>query len=259
MNLALLLKFTRQDLIDRHASSTLGAAWTLILPLVNILIFTLIFSNIMGAKLQLAGMEHLEKYSYSIYLITGLLIWNCFAGIVARTTQVFHDKANLITKVQLTLFSLPLYIVLSETVVYVISMIFFAAFLALIGFEWSWYWLFLPVLLLLTQLMAYAIGMTCAILSVFLRDIKEVVGIAMQLGFWMTPIVYTLSILPAHWHLMFELNPMYHIISALRDALIYRHMPDLVPLAIIALASAALMLFALYAGRRLEKDIRDFI
>jgi ABC-type polysaccharide/polyol phosphate export systems, permease component len=259
MNLALLLKFTRQDLIDRHASSSLGALWTLILPLVNILIFTLIFSNIMGARLKLAGMEHLEQYSYSIYLITGLLIWNCFAGIVSRTTHVFHDKSNLITKVRMNLFSLPLYIVFSETIIYIISMLFFAAFLLLIGYQWSAYWLLLPLILLLTQLMAYAIGITCAVLSVFLRDIKEIVGIVIQLGFWMTPIVYTLSILPDRWHVMFQLNPMYHITNALRDALIYRHMPDLIPLTIIALASSGLLAFALYAGRRLERDIRDFI
>jgi len=259
MHFALLLKFTRQDLIDRHAASTLGATWTLVLPLVNILIFTLIFSNIMGARLQLAGMEQLEQYGYSIYLITGLLIWNCFAGIVGRTTQVFQEKANLISKVKLPLFSLPLYIVLSETIIYAISMLFFSAFLLLIGFEWSVYWLFLPVLLVLTQLLAYSIGMSCAILSVFLRDIKEVVGIIIQIGFWMTPIVYTLSILPERWHMLFQLNPMYHIINAFRDALIYRQMPDLLPLALIAFLATVLLLSALYVGRRLEKDIRDFI
>src|SRR5690606_20456211 len=117
MNITLLLHFVRQDLVDRHAASALGALWTLLLPLVNILIFTLVFSRIMGARLEGMGVESLGRYGYSVYLVVGLLAWNCFAATLNRTTQVFHEKAALIGKVRMSLFSLPLYVLISETIV----------------------------------------------------------------------------------------------------------------------------------------------
>ncbi|MCK9502584.1 MAG: ABC transporter permease [Porticoccaceae bacterium] len=259
MNLHLLLHFVRQDLVDRHANSALGALWTLLLPLVNILIFTLVFSQIMGMRLQALGMESLGAYSYSAYLVTGLLAWNCFSNTVIRITQVFHEKAGLIGKVRLSLFALPLYVLISETIVYAISMGFFVIFLWLIDFNWSWHWVWLPLIFVVQQLLAYSLGLICAVFSVFLRDIKEMVGVVMQLWFWLTPIVYVISILPQRWLPFFILNPIYHTTSALRDSLLLGKTPALLPLLAIGLLALFLLLMGLFVGKKLERDIRDFL
>lgn len=259
MSWALLLQFTRQDLIDRHASSALGALWSLILPLVNILIFTLIFSNIMGAKLQLAGLATLGHYSYSVYLITALLAWNCFASTTTRLTNILHEKASLITKVKLSIYSLPLFVPLTETILYLISMGFFAVFLVAIGFDWTTAWLWWPFIFITQQLLAYALGFVFAILSVFIRDIKEFVGILMQLWFWMTPIVYVPDIVPPAWQPLLALNPYYHIAQGLRDTMIAGVTPALPPLIFILAGAIALLLFGYWLARRLERDIRDFL
>lgn len=259
MNLHLLLHFVRQDLIDRHASSALGALWTLLLPLANILIFTLVFSSIMGMRLEGMGMESLGPYSYSVYLVTGLLAWLCFANTLTRITQVFHDKASLIVKVRLSLFTLPLYILISETIIYLISMTFFAIFLWLIDFQWSWYCLWLPLIFIVQQLLAYGIGLICAVLSVFLRDIKEAVGVITQFWFWLTPVVYVVTILPQRWLPLFEFNPVYHTTRAMRDALILGQTPDLTSLAVVAGAGLVLLACGLIIGKKLERDIRDFL
>jgi lipopolysaccharide transport system permease protein len=259
MNIHLLLHFVRQDLVDRHASSVLGALWTLLLPLVNILIFTLVFSQIMGMRLQALGMESLGAYSYSAYLVTGLLAWNCFSSTVIRITQVFHEKAGLIGKVRLSLFALPLYVLISETIVYGISMGFFVIFLWLIDFSWSWHWAWLPLIFVVQQLLAYSLGLICAVFSVFLRDIKEMVGVVMQLWFWLTPIVYVISILPERWLPFFILNPVYHTTNALRDSLLLGKTPALLPLLAIGLFGLFLLLIGLFVGKKLERDIRDFL
>lgn len=259
MSWALLLQFTRQDLVDRHASSVLGALWSFILPLVNILIFTLIFSNIMGAKLQMAGLATLGQYSYSVYLITALLAWNCFASTTTRLTNILHEKAGLITKVRLSIYTLPLFVPITETILYLISMLFFAVFLVGIGFEWSTAWLWWPFIFITQQLLAYALGFTFAILSVFIRDIKELVGIIMQLWFWMTPIVYVPDIIPPAWQSLLALNPYYHIAQALRDTMITGATPSLTPVLLILTAALTLLLFGYWLARRLERDIRDFL
>jgi lipopolysaccharide transport system permease protein len=259
MNIALLRHFVRQDLVDRHAGSALGALWTLLLPLANILIFTLVFSRIMSARLSDMGMDYLGQYSYSVYLITGLLAWHTFSSTLTRITHVFHEKAGLITKVNVSLMALPLYVVVSETVVYLISMGFFAIFLVLVDFQWSLHWLWLPVIFIIQQLLAYAIGLLCAIFSVFLHDIKAIVGIVTQLWFWLTPIVYVITILPPQWEKLFMLNPIYHTVGAFREALILGNTPDVVGLGLVLLLALALLSAGIFIGRRLERDIRDFL
>lgn len=259
MNSSLLLQFSRQDLIDRHASSSLGALWTVLVPLTQILIFTLIFSNVMGLKLQAMGMDDLGQYSYSVYLVTGLLAWFAFAGTVNRVSQVYQEKAGLISKVQLPLMTLPLYIPITETVIYLIGMSFFGIFLLLIDFQWHLTWLWWPVIYLVMQLLAYSIGLLAAILSVFIRDVRELVGLLMQVGFWLTPIVYVADLVPEAWRAVFSANPVYHLIEGLRSAMIMGETPALLPLAVITLGSLALLAATIRLGHRLERDMRDFI
>ena len=106
-SLPVILHLTRQDLIDRHSGSLLGAAWTFIAPLVNILVFVLVFSRIMGAKLEGFGAE-IDQYSYSIYLICGVLAWSAFANSLGRITNLYKDQSHLVTKVNVSLLALPL-------------------------------------------------------------------------------------------------------------------------------------------------------
>lgn len=258
MSISLLYHLTRQDLVDRYAGSILGAAWTFIMPLVNILIFTLVFSKIMGMRLGELGVE-LGQYSYSVYLVIGVLAWNLFANTLSRVTHVFHDKAAIISKVNVSLFALPLYILCSELTVYLIASGFFLVFLLAIDFDFTWHWLWWPVILVVQQTLAYAIGIIFATLSVFIRDIKQFVGVLTQLWFWLTPIVYVITILPENWKPLFLLNPFFHIVNALRDALMLQTSPALLPLALLMVVAMLLLVFGLWLGQRLERDIRDFI
>lgn len=259
MNLPLLLHFVRQDLVHRYAGSALGAIWTLLLPLANILIFTLVFSRIMGARLDTLGLEYLGPYSYSVYLVVGLLAWNCFSGTLLRTTQVFREKGALLAKVRISLFTLPLYVLVSELVLYLISMGFFVVFLLAIGFKWHLTWLWWPLILLIQQALAYALGLIGAILSVFLRDLQELLSVIVQFWFWLTPVVYLLPILPERWAAVLQWNPLYLSIAALRDAMIAGVPPSPVILAGLALLAVVLLALGLAMGRRLERDLRDLL
>jgi lipopolysaccharide transport system permease protein len=108
-------------------------------------------------------------------------------------------------------------------------------------------------------LLAYALGLFCAILSVFIRDIKEVVGIVVQLWFWLTPIVYVGDILPKFVQSVMALNPFYQLATAYRVTLIQGHAPDLLPLLLLTGLATGLLLLAMWVGRHLERDIRDFL
>lgn len=258
MNLALLLHFSRQDLLDRYAASILGGLWTFIYPLVNILIFIFVFSKIMGARLASFGAEF-NEYGYSIYLVTGMLAWSSFALTVTRVTNIFHDKAGLIGKVRLSLRTLPLYILISEGAIYVISMALFAFFLLWIEFPLTWHWLFVPLIYAVQQFLAYSLGFFLAILSVFIRDVREFVAVLVQVWFWLTPIVYVVAILPEEYHETMRLNPVFHFVEAYREAVLMHQVPVLSGIAVLAVLAALLLVTALYGFHKLERDIRDFI
>lgn len=258
MNIALLLNFARQDLIDRYAGSVLGGAWSFILPFVNILIFALVFSKIMGARLESFGQEF-SQYGYSIYLIAGILPWNSFANTIARTTTVYRDKANLLAKVNVGLKSLPLYMLVTEAFIYFISMLFFAGFLLLIGFPVDAYWYLIPLVYAIQQLFAYALGFILAVLSVFIRDIREFITVIIQLWFWLTPIVYVVTILPEGLFRLASFNPFFVLVNAYRDLIIYHRLPNFNGLALLFLAGILLLLLAIWLCNKLERDLRDFL
>lgn len=258
MNLALLFNFVRQDLIDRYAGSILGGAWSFILPFINILVFALVFSKIMGARMEGFGQEFLQ-YGYSIYLIAGILPWNSFANTIARTTTIYRDKANLLAKVDVGLKSLPLYILVTEAFIYLVSMLFFAGFLLLIGFSIDGYWLLIPVVYVIQQIFAYALGFLLAVLSVFIKDIRESVTVIIQLWFWLTPIVYVVTILPDGFFKLASLNPFFTLINAYRDLILYHRWPNFDALSLVLLAGLSLLFLAIWLCNKLERDLRDFL
>lgn len=258
MNLPLILHFTKQELIDRYTGSMLGASWAFLMPLVNILIFIFVFSEIMGARLESFGAEF-SKHGYSIFLITGIVAWTAFGNTLSRTTNIFKEKSGLIGKVNISMAQLPLFILVSEAVVFAISYLFFIGFLLLIEFPLGWSMLFIPLVFLIQQLLAYALGFLLAVLSVFMKDIREFVTIGLQLWFWLTPIVYVVSIIPEGYRTLFTANPMYHLIEAYRALLLYKTTPDLTALGLITLIGLATLAVSIVLFSKLERDIRDFI
>lgn len=253
-----LLGFVRQDLIERYSGSLLGGAWSLVMPLIQILIFTLIFSKIMGMKLAMFGAE-LTEYGYSIYLVAGVLAWNAFSTTMSRTSRVFLDKAPLIKKVPLSLKILPLYIPISETIIFLIAYLFFTLFLYFVGYQFTLYWLWLPIIYALHQLMAWAIGFVCAILSVFIRDINQLIDVILQVWFWGTPIVYVLDIVPEAMQAVMNWNPAFWFVDSYHQVILHQQSPAMNYLLACGVTGSLALVAAYILLNKLERDIRDFI
>lgn len=255
-HLPLILLLTRQELVDRHKGSVLGKIWTLLSPLINILVFVLIFSAIMGARLEGFGAD-VERFTYSIYLISGILAWTAFAKSLNTITNLFIERAGMITKVNTSLAALPLSVLLAEVVVYAISMVFFAVFLIMIGFPIDAHWLCVPLILALQLGFTYALGFSLAILAVYLKDIREGVAVLLPVWFWLTPIVYVDDIIP-EWALgLISLNPMFQFIDAYRELILYQRLPGMTGLVIMLIVTLGLLYLAFWLLKRTERDLRD--
>ncbi|MDY0072437.1 MAG: ABC transporter permease [Thauera sp.] len=256
MNLALLWSFTRQELVDRYAGSALGFGWAFIQPLVTLFIFVVIFGQIMSARLPAVN----NVYGYSAYLISGMLPWLAFAGTLGRSSTVFVDKAGMLSKVKLSLPTLPVFIVLAESITFVIGFLLFQLFLLFTDINPKPAVLVLPWVFVLQQMLALGLGLIFAVLNVFLRDVREFVSVLVQLWFWLTPIVWAPQAVPAGLlDVLAVLNPMLPITNAYHAMFIPGMEIDYGKLQLTTLVTSLIVGLAYILVRRLERDVRDFL
>jgi lipopolysaccharide transport system permease protein len=255
INISFIIEITKRDFAERFAGSVLGSMWAIIWPVVNLFIYIVIFGKVMGARLPGTS----DMNAYGIYLAAGLIPWAAFAATITRSTSAFIDKKHIISKVNTSLPSLLFHINLSETITFLISMMVFFLILLLQGHNFHRSLLLLPFLYYLQQLLALAIGLFTAVLNVFIRDIREITGVILQLWFWFTPIVYTSDILPNVIQKILPYNPAYIIIQSYQRIFVFDDYPPLHALFLLTVVTHILLLFSFATFRYLEKDIRDFL
>lgn len=237
----------QRDFQTRYRKSILGSLWAVLNPLATILIYTVIFSQLMKARLP----DMNDTMSYSIYLCSGVLTWGFFAEIINRSQMVFIENANMIKKLNFPRICLPIIVVGNAAVSFAISFGLFLCFLVILGKFPGWVILGLPVVLAIQVVFAMGLGIIMGILNVFFRDVGQSVGIILQFWFWFTPIIYPMSILPKSIQSLIILNPMVPVVSAYQSILVYGKWPEwlsLAPTAILA-ALACLVAFQLYQQR----------
>lgn len=253
--MSLLIELTKRDFADRYSGSMLGTFWAFIWPFVNIFIYTVIFAKVMSAKLP--GVP--STYSYGIHLMAGIIPWVAFANTVSRSSTVFVDKKNLISKIRVSLPSFPLYIVISESITFVITLFLYIMFLILSGTSLSKAIILVPFIYIVQQIFAYSMGYCIAIFHVFIRDLKEITAIVLQVWFWFTPIVYVYDILPDFAKKLVGYNPAYLFVKAYQDIFVHKAVPNLNHLMYLTLLGHIILLFGYLTFKMLEKDVRDFL
>jgi lipopolysaccharide transport system permease protein len=246
----LLWQMIGTDLRGRYAGSALGVFWNVIHPLVMIGIYLLIFSQLIGARLA----ERAEvPFAFGIYLCAGLLPWNSFAEIVRRSTGVFLENGNLVKKIAFPNVLLHLYVAGTAAVHTVIVIVLFGIVLIFLGhlppIEALALWL---VLVALQLVLATGLGLITSTLNVFFRDVGQITAIALQIWFWLTPIVYTMDILPAPARAVLRFNVMTHFARSQQELILEGGLPAPGVMAgLAALAVAALLVgVVFYAALR---------
>jgi len=219
----------------RYRESLLGAFWAVASPLAMIVIYTVVFSQLM--RPTLAGHEQ-TPFAFGIYLCAGVITWGLFAEMLGRLTGVFQEHGNLIKKSNFPRVCLPAIVALSSLVNFGILLGVYLAFLAVVGHWPGWPLLALLPLLALQVLFTLGLGVLLGTLNVFFRDVAPFTGVVLQFWFWLTPIVYTLQALPEGAREAMWLNPLQPLIGAYQTVFLDHAVPDfatLVPLAVLTL------------------------
>lgn len=204
---AFIVGSVKREFQSKYRNSLLGIAWPVIQPLAMILVYTVIFSQIMRAKLP--GID--STFAYSIYLCIGIITWALFAEITTKAQSVFIDNANLIKKLSFPRICLPVIVILNALLNFGIILFLFTLFLIITGNFPGWAFFYCIPLLALQIAFAIGLGITLGVLNVFFRDIGQFYSIFLQFWFWLTPIVYSADILPEGIRPLLALNPLYSL------------------------------------------------
>lgn len=248
-----ILSSIKNDLKIRFIRSKLGALWMIVHPLAQVLIFALILSEVLSAKLP--GID--SKYAYALYLMSGTLAWSLFSETLTRSLTLFVDNGNLMKKIAFPRICLPLILAGSVLVNNLLLLLAIFGVFALLGYFPGAEVLWLPALMLLTLMLSLGLGMILGIMNVSMRDVGQVVPVILQALFWMTPIVYNLSILPESYRRWFGLNPLYPLVTSYQNVLLYGKAPLWPDLAWLMLWSFGLLLLGLFMFRRASLDMVD--
>lgn len=249
-----VLGSVQREFQSKYANAILGAVWSLLSPLAMILVYTVIFAEVMRTKMP--GSD--STFAYSIYLCAGILTWGLFAEMVGRGQTMFLEQSNLLKKVSFPRICLPVIVTLNALVNFGIIFGLFVVFLIVTGnFPGLVFVTLLPVLVL-QVLLALGIGMVVGILNVFFRDVGQFMTIALQFWFWLTPIVYPASILPEHVRPILDWNPMAPIIATWQGVLVKGTPPDwgslVYPLVVaLLLCTLGLRMFRKRAGEIVDE------
>jgi lipopolysaccharide transport system permease protein len=248
----LLYFFVWRDVKIRYKQTVLGVAWAVLQPLFTMAVFTLIFGRMANMSSMTQGTP------YPVFVFVGLIFWTYFSGSVSNAGLSLVSQQHLLTKVYFPRLFIPVSCIGTHLVDLAISLGIFAVLMAFYGVTPSWQTPALIPLIGLITMAAIGVGCLCAAMTVVYRDIRFVVAFAMQILMYVSPVIFPPELLPARYHPILALNPMFGLIDACRSAVLGTSWHP-VTLAISTLSSTALFAFGLYYFRKTERRFADLV
>lgn len=236
------------DLKTKYANSVLGFAWSMINPLAMFVVFYLVFSNIFKGEGDFTG-----------YLLVGIVTWRFFQNGVSYTMGSIVGKPSLVTKIALPREILTLSIALSNMISSLIEFAVLIVLLLVLGNKLYITVLLFPVLHVIYFLIVYGLGLLLSSLYVYYRDMSQIWEVAAQAGFFLSPVVYPLSIIPAEYQSIYLLNPMTALIGMYRDIFIYGTIPGLYDFALVIAFGVVLIVIGSYTFGRLSRRFAEVV
>ncbi len=243
----LLKSNIKKEIRGKYKGSFLGVLWSFINPLLTALVYAIIFPFILKTS-----QDH-----YVTFLIIGILPWNFFVTTINQGTTTVLQNGSIIKKVYFPREILPISIIGSNLVNFIISCLIIFLFLIFSGIGFSTYVLFLPLIILVQTIFQMGIVFITSAINVYVRDAEYIINFILNMVFYATPILYSSSLFPEKIVWLLNLNPMTTIINCYRDILYYQSMPHLKSLLVVLAASLILLWIGIKIFKKLEKGFAE--
>ncbi len=243
----MLYTLVKQDIRGRYKGSFLGFLWTLLNPLLMLLVYSVVFQFVFRADI-----EH-----YSIYLFICLMPWNCFQNSIFMGTACISNNAGILKKVYFPREILPLASIISNIINYLFSAVIIFIALLISGVGISWTALFLPVILLIQSIFTFGIVLILSAVNVYVRDVQYMMNPIMMIWMYATPILYSISMVPEQYRDIYMLNPMTRIMVAYQSILYDKTLPSMSGLGIVALEAVIVLVIGYLIFSKLQRRFAE--
>lgn len=251
----LLFFLVWRDLKVRYRQTALGVLWVVLQPVLSMVVFSLLFGGLLNVP---SG-----GVPYPIFAYAALLPWNYFAASFNRSSASLVGSAHLITKVYFPRLVIPISGVLSGLVDFAVAFVVLIGMMVVYGIRPTPAIALLPAFLLLAMATALGFGLWLSALNVRFRDINYLIPYLVQVGMYLTPVIYGSSLIPERFRFLLALNPMTGVVEGFRWALLGNHLADAQPPGALFPVSIAITLLILVSGaiffRRTERTFADII
>lgn len=254
-NILLAFSFAKRDFKERYVGTGLGQLWYILSPIITIFIYTVIFSDFMKMKMNIID----NSYAYSIYLVPGLLSWGAFSMIIMRLNTSFFEKAGLIKKINVPMYTFQLSIMLTELFLFFVAILLGIVFLLIVNHNVTWVFLWMIPIMILQTLLAFGIGVILSLFTPFFKDLKEAIPVIIQLWFWMTPVIYMKEMLASSYPSLLIYNPFYYFVEIYQNIFLYSKAPETNSLIIILIMTLSSLLIAGFLYKKMISTIKDII
>ena len=245
----LVWELVKRELRVRYRRSFIGFAWTMLQPLLMMLVLQVAFSSIF----------RFDLVNYPVFVLSGLLFWNFFSQSIVVSMNSLRANARLIQKLPVPKSVFPLSVVISGLINLLFALVPLLVMIVVTGHPLKPALLFLPISNLIAGLFTLGAGLLLAPLSAFFYDIVELVGVGLQLLMFLTPIMYPMTIVPEEMRWIVRYNPVRSILELFRDPIYYSKVPPLSHLSVALGLALLFLVVGIVAFRRTSRKINLYL
>ena len=210
----LIFELSKKDFRAKYLGSYLGILWAFVQPTITVLIFWFVFQ--VGFKSM-----PVDNFPFILWLVSGIIPWFFFSESLANATNAVTESSYLVKKIVFRVSILPIIKILSALFIHLFFIIFLVWMFFMYGYKPNVHNIQVIYYLFATFILVLGISWITSSLIIFLKDIGQIVGMILQFAFWLTPIFWSVKVLPEKYHLVIKLNPLYYIVEGYRNSFIY--------------------------------------
>ena len=246
----MIASLIHRDLKGRYKNSVLGFAWTFVNPLLQLVVYTVVFSTIMRMGIK----------DYYLLLFVALVPWIFFSTCVASGCNCVLDQGDMVKKIYFPREVLPVTFVTSQFINMLLSFLVVFVVLLISGKGMNpLALLFLPLIMIIEYFLVLGMTMLSSALTVFFRDLSNILAILVMAWQWATPVMYPADIIPEQFQIIMKFNPMYSIIVAYRQILYYKEVPDVTTLISAIVMGIVLLIVGEWVFSRKSRNFADYL
>lgn len=248
---SMIQSFIKKEVRGRYKGSILGFLWNFITPLMQIIVYIMVFTIVFRPNID----------NYAIYLIVGMVPWIFFSESISSGSGAIINNSELVKKIYFPRTVLPISIVLSKFVNYMISTCISFGIIILLGFDLNWQsLLLLPLAILLILVFSLGLTFLLSAIDTYLRDIEYIVNVILMVLIWMTPIMYVREQFDsAFFNFILSINPVTYFIELFQDIIYFGTIPDISLILICTALAAVMLIIGWVVFHKLEPDFAEAI